>query len=410
MFHAPNLRHLAALVEINRFGSINKAAEAVHVSQSALTQGLSKIESEIGAELFDRSTTGMYANEAGQAFLERIARALHCFQSFDKDLNSRQTDGASHKPNHPIRDLHLRTSNAQLRAVIAVVEHKNISLAANSLALAQPTVQRAVRDVEKICGETLFIRSANGVDPSYLARRLARFASLGLAEIQAGIEDIHEIQGKMTGLLSIGALPLARTELVPSTVTQLLERYPLLKVSIIDGPYEELVHALAHGRIHLIIGALRQNPPMRELVQTALFDDQLSAIVRSDHPKLQSKKLSLNDIAKLDWIAPRVGTPARQRFRDIFLQKQLQEPNRIIECSSTVAIRGLLLKSDRVALLPKRQILPEIEAGLLGTLPLNLRESSRTIGLTTRHGWKPTQAQKAYIDLVQAKGSEYKNS
>lgn len=395
MSYAPNLRHLAALVEIDRCGSINKAAESVHLSQSALTQGISKIESQLGVALFDRAATGMYANDAGRAFIARTKRAIQYFQSFDKDLNNSKRRIFS-----PIGHLHIAATNVQLRAIIAVVEYKSISLAATALGLAQPTVQRSVREVEEIYNQTLFIRSASGVDPTHAARRLARFASLGFAEIQAGVDDVNEVIGKMTGQLTIGSLPLARTEIVPAAVTAILERYPDLQVSIIDGPYDELMHGLTHGRIHLIIGALRRPKPVRDIKQEVLFTDQLSVIARKNHPLAKKIRLKLADLADQNWIAPRAGTPSRERFQLIFHTNQLPQPTHIIECSSSVAVRGLLLKSDRVALLSNRQMLPDIEAGLVTSLPIVLTGTERPIGITTRKTWKPTSAQHSFLNLL----------
>lgn len=403
MSFSPNLRHLAALVEIDTLGSINKAADAVYLSQSALTQGLSKLERELGTTLFDRSSTGMYATATGRKLIQRSKRALQYFQNFEKSLKG-QTQDTGRSVNWV---LHLSATNAQLQAVIAIVEHRNISFAANSLGLAQPTVQRSARELEKSLGQSLFVRSATGVEPTALASRLARFASLGLSEIQAGIDAVNEIQGKMTGRLSIGALPLARTELVPASVNALIKRFPELQLSIIDGPYDELIHALLHSRIDIILGALREPSPLKEIAQQPLFDDELSVVVRADHPMLKHKNLQLADLAGLDWIAPRPGTPSRHRFQNIFKHKNLPVPEHIIECSSTVATRGLLLNTDRVALLSRRQLLPEIEAGLLATLSVLLPESRRPIGLTVRKDWQPTQAQQSYIDILRSITSSY---
>tara|TARA_R110000824_G_scaffold288508_6_gene476920 strand:+ start:23614 stop:24828 length:1215 start_codon:yes stop_codon:yes gene_type:complete len=403
MFYTPNLRHLAALIEIDALGSINKAAEAVYLSQSALTQGLSNMEAELGTALFDRSSTGMYATVTGRKLIQRSKRALQYFHNFEKSLKA-YSRASGFRANWQI---HLNASNAQLRAVIAIVEHKNISFAANSLGLAQPTVQRSARDLEKNLGQSLFVRSATGVEPTPLARSLARFASLGLSEIQAGIDAVNEIQGRMTGKLSIGALPLARTALVPASVNELIKRFPELQLSIIDGPYDELIHALLHSRIDIILGALREPSPLKEIRQQPLFEDELSVLVRADHPMLEHKTLQLADLAELDWIAPRVGTPSRHRFQNIFKHKNLPEPEHIIECSSTVATRGLLLNTDRVALLSRRQLLPEIEAGLLATLPVLLPESRRPIGLTLRKDWQATQAQQCYIDILKKITADY---
>ena len=122
---------------------------------------------------------------------------------------------------------------------------------------------------------------------------------------------------------------------------------------------------------------------------------------------LKHELLQLADLADFEWIAPRVGTPSRHRFQNIFKNNKLSEPEHIIECSSTVATRGLLLNTDRVALLSRRQLLPEIEAGLLSVLPLSLPESRRPIGLTIRKDWQPTIAQQSYIDILKTISSGY---
>ncbi|GAB1266594.1 LysR family transcriptional regulator [Aurantivibrio infirmus] len=391
-FHA-NLRHLAALSAISRLGSINKAADSVHISQSALTQGLSKIEKELGVSLFDRSATGMYPTSAGNVLLSRLDRAFQHFNSIEKELLADK---------RPRQAIHLSFSNSQLRAVIAAVDERNISLAARKLSLAQPTVQRAVREVESICERQLFVRSATGVEPTQLARQLAQSSSLAFAEIQSGADEVHETKGLFRGELRIGSLPLARTDLVPATVTEVLQRFPSLKVSIIDGPYEELLHGLTHGKIDLILGALRKDVPSRNLLQETLFEDSLSVIVRKNHPLLtkNNRAFSFKTLSTMDWIAPRTQTPARLRFQEIFASHKIDEPDHIIECSSSVAIRGLLLRSDRLALLSKRQVQLDIESGILAVLPMEFKRSARAIGVTTRKDWRPTAGQQHYLDIV----------
>jgi len=397
-----NLRHLAALSAIRHFSSINKAAESVHLSQSALTQGLSKIETELGASLFDRSATGMYPTEAGEVLLVRLERAFQYFRQLEKELAL----NAQSK-----RAIHLSFSKAQLRSLIAAVEEQNISLAARRLSLAQPTVQRAVREVEGICGQPLFKRSATGVEPTPFAKQLARASSLAFAEIQAGVDEVHETQGKIQGRLVIGSLPLARTDLVPDTVTKILQKLPSLKISIIDGPYEELLHGLTHGKIDLIFGALRKDLFSRNVIQKELFKDSLSVIVRQDHPLLKqnrtNKDFSFKALSSLDWIAPRMQTPARQSFQETFSFHKTPEPEHIIECSSSVAIRGLLLRSDRLALLSKRQVQLDIDKGLLALLPIEFKQSERTIGLTLRKDWRPTAGQQQYLDIVKEACIDY---
>ena len=71
-----NLRHLHATIEIHRLGSITLAAETIHLSQSAVTQGLNKLETTLGFDLFSRSHSGLSATSEGIIFLKRAERAI----------------------------------------------------------------------------------------------------------------------------------------------------------------------------------------------------------------------------------------------------------------------------------------------------------------------------------------------
>lgn len=388
----PNLRHLNALLAIKRHGSITAAAEAAHLSQPAITQSLNNIESSLGVKLFERSAHGVEMTAVGKIFLRRLERALAYLEAFS-------SEGSGSRPWQQL------FTSVQLRAVVAVVEHGNISLAASTLGLSQPSVHRAAREAENVCGEPLFLRKPGGVEATPTARRLARLASQAFAELQQGVEEIREHEGRMDGSLRIGSLPLARTDLVPTAVTQLLAEYPLARVSIVDGPYEELLDMLLHGRIDMIVGALRLPAPVKDLKQVKLFDDPLAVVARVGHPLLADGRaarsnLKLEHIAELPWIAPRDNTPARRRFRELFARHKLDPPAQVIECSSSAATRSLLLQSDRVALLSVRQVLPEIRLGLLATLPLPLTVS-RPIGVTLREKWEPTRIQERYLQLLE---------
>jgi hypothetical protein len=72
-----NIRHLRAISAIVRHGSMSAAADAVSLSQPALTQGLAKLERQLGAALFERRPDGMSATPEGQLASERVDAALN---------------------------------------------------------------------------------------------------------------------------------------------------------------------------------------------------------------------------------------------------------------------------------------------------------------------------------------------
>ena len=388
-----NLRHLSAALEVRRLGSISRATEVVHLSQSAITQGIGKLEAELGFTLFDRSHEGLAATETGEIFLQRAQSAIGYLARMDNLLGRKTTSTAT--------PLYRSLTVSQLRALLAVVDEGSYTLAARRLQLSQPTVHRAAQEAESVCGHKLFNKSPSGVEPTWYARHLARYISLFFAELAQGIDEVEEHRGRITGRLRVGSLPLARTRMVPRAVVKLLADFPEARVSIIDGPYEEQLHALLHGRLDFIVGALRDPPPSPEIEQTLLFEDPLSIVFRPGHPLAQQKTLSARELRRLDWIAPRENTPAREAFVQFFSNSGLSPPEHVIECSSLVATRGMLMESDRAALLSARQVDTDVGFGLLAVSSTQLRNTGRRIGITQRKSWKPTLVQRQFLQRLQ---------
>lgn len=70
------LRQLRYFVGASEAGSLLKASGRLHVAQPALGQQIAALESEIGAQLFTRSSRGVALTEAGKVFLEHAKVVL----------------------------------------------------------------------------------------------------------------------------------------------------------------------------------------------------------------------------------------------------------------------------------------------------------------------------------------------
>jgi len=100
------------------------------------------------------------------------------------------------------------------------------------------------------------------------------------------------------------------------------------------------------------------------------------------------------------WIAPLRGTPAREAFERAFLAAGVSPPRVSLEVNSAVVLQALLLDSDRLALLSRRQIIRGISAGLLSVLPVDVQETRREIGLTLRADGDLGASMKSFIEEI----------
>lgn len=67
-------------------GSLTKAAEALHVSQPAMSAMLKKFEEEMNVELFDRSPNRIYLNQIGEIALVHVNHILRDLEEMKTDL------------------------------------------------------------------------------------------------------------------------------------------------------------------------------------------------------------------------------------------------------------------------------------------------------------------------------------
>jgi len=387
----PNLRHLMLFDQVARRGSVSAAARAAHLSQPAVTQAVGHIEAALGARLMQRSYTGLALTGAGRAAAQRVDRALQMLREALVAVRTRSAHATS-------EDVLRGITSTQLKALIAVVEAGAFARAARRAGRARAAVHRAARQLEKSLGTDLFEVTSFGVRPTREAEKLALRTRLAFAEIAQAQAEVAAAQGTGSGATVIGAMPLARSVLVARAVLEFAAARPEHGISILDGTYESMLGALRRGSADVLVGALRDPIPFEDIVQEHLFDDPLAIVVGAQHALASNGAPTLAALSRYPWIAPRRESPLRRHFDA--LAERLDVPRTVapIECNSLVAARSLLLASDRVMLLSEHQIQHELATCQLVALPHPFGAVTRSIGLTVRRDWLPTQVQAQLVE------------
>jgi LysR family transcriptional regulator, regulator for genes of the gallate degradation pathway len=373
-------------------GSLTAAADALRITQPAASQAIHALESTLGASLITRSD--MTVTPQGEAALVRFRRI---------------SDFVKQAPAAPrlMSKLDALLAWPHLRAVAAFLAHGSFSAAARGLGQSEPAVQRAAREAERIMGVTLFEGAGRSIRPTAAGQNAARAFNLAIGEFESARADLLERLNRFEGKVSIGTLPLTRTFLVPDAVAKLAARYPLAQFEILEGSYDALIAELERGRIDVLVGALRQNFDSRTLEQERLFDYELKVVGRAGHPLMDRARITTKDLSSFSWVIARQGTPSREIFdamaRTFPGDRQARQS---VETGSLNVIRGVLLKSDHLALLSTHQIRYDLEAGFLGVLDCPLPPSQRSVGLTFRRHWMPTKLQAEFVTALRRGAAE----
>uniref|UniRef100_UPI003F4FAE4A LysR family transcriptional regulator n=1 Tax=Caballeronia sp. LjRoot34 TaxID=3342325 RepID=UPI003F4FAE4A len=378
-----NLRHLRALVTVQECGSISAAARIACLSQSALTQGIAKIERQLECVLFERQSDGVDVTPEGKLALQRIGAALrHLDDAVSKSQRSIE---------HPARAVTM----THIRALMALAETGTFATAAEAAKLSPSSVHRSVGDLERKLDKHLLDRRGRGTLLSFSGNRLVRGFRLAAGELRAMVGEMRDDEHLAT--ISFGALPVARPTIVPRAITRMIGENSRARFVVAEGDWQDLVDQLQDGLIDLIIGEIR-NDDLDDLKQEALSDDQVVILCGSHHPLAMDPAPSLDVLAAYPWIVAPPLSPLRLHWENLFAHRA--RPDSPVECGSIMVMINLLAQSDFLTLASPRQVELPLQTKRLAQIGGFIRDSTRSIGITTRKTWRPIPMERRFMRML----------
>jgi LysR family transcriptional regulator of gallate degradation len=394
-----HLAYLRAFLCVANRGGATQAARALYRSQSGMTRAIEQLEYQLGEVLFERKCTGMKLTAIGRCVLLRAERVMGELRTiaWASPVNRRYA-GSREDENIPAYLLNTR----RLEVFAALARARHMPTAARAVGVTQPAVSSALKILEVGAGCRLFERNNSGLLPSEIGGLFTQHIIRALHELRCIRADIDALNGRLRGNVVVGALPLARSSILPDAAVCALKECPGIRISTDESPYESLLAALRLGDIDLIVGALRPDVDAREFIQQELISEGMVLVTRPGHPLANRDKVTLNDLNGVAWILPRDGTPARVLINGVFEQKNMATPAPTVETADLAVIRGVLRCSDMVAAVSAQQLRVEIQSGELIVLNIDMPGTSRSIGLMWRNGSAPSPAALLLISALRA--------
>ena len=272
----------------------------------------------------------------------------------------------------------------RIRAFIAVAELKSVSEAARRLNMTPPAISKSLRELELSLDASLLHRTPKGMLLSPAGEAFFFRAKLALSELEQGAEDIAALKGGVDNRLVVGALPNGSQPIVPIAVANILNKRPSARFSIRGGSYDTLVTAVRAGDMELFVGVLPDRRSPEGLVTEILFHDELSIIVRPDHPLARRKKIAVAELAAQKWLLPDLGGGLRDRIEGAFDLANLKRPIDWLEVAPLGAMRTILRETDYLAVTTRMRVLDELELGLLKELSVRLPGVAEPIAVVHR--------------------------
>lgn len=236
----------------------------------------------------------------------------------------------------------------QLEYLVAAAHHGGAARAAQALHVSQPSISKAISELENLWGERLFVRlharglevTAAGAARVRQARAVLRQAESLLAPRAVALE----------GLLRVGCLSTLGPRYLPDILARLRIAHPAIEVQLVEGDTEDLTRQLERGALDL---ALLYDLGLARSVRLApVADLRPYALLPWGHALTRQSRLRLADLAREPLIL--IGLPhSRDYFLSLFRAAGVS-PRIAYESPSMEMVRTLVANGLGVSLLTTR--------------------------------------------------------
>ena len=185
-----------------------------------------------------------------------------------------------------------------LRYFLAVAREENMSRAAETLHVTQPTLSKQLKSLEDELGKKLFTRHSFSIkltDEGILLRNRAEDLVAMADKIKQEFVSLDDITG---GELYLGLAESYQIKYLARAIKEFKVNYPTLRYHITSGDTEQIADKLDKGLLDFLV--LAELPDSRKYEYLAFPEsDVWGLIIPIDDPLAKKKKIGVSDLKGL---------------------------------------------------------------------------------------------------------------
>lgn len=250
-----------------------------------------------------------------------------------------------------------------------VAKYGSVTKAAGELAISQPAVSQALKQLERQLEVSLFYRAAKGVKLTSEGELLFRYVEKGYEQIELGVKKVRQLQNLELGEIHIGASDMTLQYYLLPYLEKFHEKYPEIKVTVTNAPTPETLNFLKEGRIDFGIVSTPFGETL-DLKVTEVREIEDVFVGGRRFIGYKNRTLDLQELEKLPLICLEKNTSTR-RYMDEYLEQNHVSIQPEFELATSDMIVQFALRNLGVASVVKDFAKDYVEAGLLFELRFN---------------------------------------
>lgn len=182
-----------------------------------------------------------------------------------------------------------------LHYFLAVAREQNISAAAQSLHLTQPTLSRQIKELEEELGKQLMVRGNRKITLTEEGMLLRRRAEEILELVDRTEKEVMQVDNTISGDIYIGTGETDGVRQIARLANQLQRDYPGIRFHIVSGDAVDVCERLDKGLLDfgILLGDIDK---MKYHYLILPMRDTWGVLMRRDSPLAQQKAISPQDL------------------------------------------------------------------------------------------------------------------
>ncbi|CQR73961.1 HTH-type transcriptional activator CmpR [Sporomusa ovata DSM 2662] len=276
-------------------------------------------------------------------------------------------------------------------AFIVIIETGSFTKAAEKLGYTQSAISQMVRSLEQELSTKLLLRSRKGIALTSDGEELLPYIKKLHNSYCELMEKRKEMQGLQSGIVRIGTFTSVSCHWLPKLMKDFKEHYPSVNFELHQGEYTSIAQWIKEGSVDF--GFVNPDA-VSDLTTIPLRQDEMLAILPSNHPLVSHEKVSLKELSNEPFILLNEGELSEPL--EFFKQSNLQ-PNIQYRVIDDYTIMSMIENELGISILPKL-VLNRINYNII------IKEISppivRTIGIAFKHKMALPIASRYFIDFL----------
>lgn len=283
----------------------------------------------------------------------------------------------------------------ELRALLALSQHKSFIRAAETLYITQSAFSRRISQLEEVIGARLVERTSRKVALTPLGQELADQARLFVPQLDKSLEDAFRQARGESGSVTIACLTTVAYSRLPAVLGQFRESFPNVRLHVRDDTGQRVTQSVINREAEFGVTVCSEHSP--ELVVQAVAKDPFVLAVSPDHPLALKKSMRWDELA--NWKPVSLGRSSANRVLiDAGLQHSGIASPWFDEVEHLSTMIGFLRNAQVVGVLPRMAL--DARAPDLVMCPLTHPVLSRDIALIRRMESELSKAAQGMWDML----------